>query len=216
MILLEKIPPIRYRCPVCGLPYRSSMYRSGGMLGYNAYSDGSVDRYDFNTLWLTRCPRCKSFFAKRHLVLCEEIEDTPVSGSVDYRLNGTESRYELSFWEEARQKGLFLPPHITEAEKESFSSDVLLGLWRAANRQRRDFGEGKYRELCHSLLTRIKPLDTERRLHIAELYRNLGDFDAALSVLGLAPKDHRHIFRAYAIERTAKIGYRETVKLKIM
>ncbi len=221
-MIIDDLPRLCYRCPVCGTYYRASRYRScNSFLGRNVFSDGSVDNYACNRLWLTKCPHCKQFFAKKYLLPIGVVDEdslpphTPC-GSVDYLSNGIPSRYSIRFWREALKKGLYFPPVADEAERNRLQNDAYLGLWRAANRDLAEYGEERYGRLCRALIERLSPETDKERLCIAELYRNLGDFDASLGALRFVRERRRWCFHVYAIERTALVGYKQTVKLNIL
>ncbi len=164
-------------------------------------------------------PALRFFFSKAYLLPLRtenQHHDARVFGHVDFYANGYTSRYDLSFWMECFQKGLYFPTFADATERYRLENDVYLGLWRAANRDPVGYGEGKYKKLCRTLIDRIDPQTDKECLYIAELYRNLGDFDASLGALRFIKDRRRWRFHSYAIERTAEIGYARTVKLNII
>lgn len=212
-MIINEYPRLRYRCPSCSLPYLESAYRSYGMLGFAAFSDGSVDPLAHRSLWLTRCPCCHAYFAKKHLLPLEApLDSDEPCGSLD---RDREKRYSIPFWESVLARGLFFPDTVDMKERRETLLKARISLWQAANRNRVGFGEGKYQRLCRALLCEIAPERDTDRLTVAELYRNLGDFDAALGALLFVREKRKHAPRFSAIERAALGGHKETVKLNI-
>lgn len=213
-MIINEYPRLRYKCPSCGLPYLESVYRSGGMLGFHAFSDGSVDRLAHSSLWITCCPCCHAYFAKKQLLPLEApLDFDEPCGSLD---SGNENRYSIPFWESVLAQGLFFPDNVGIKERNETLLKARLSLWQAANRGRAGFGEGKYQRLCRTLLCEIAPERDADRLTVAELYRNLGDFDAALGALRFVREKRKHALRYRAIERAALDGCKETVKINII
>ena len=63
---------ISFMCPACGNYFYGSNVRSYNTVGATVFSDGYSRSY-YNPFWLTRCPRCKQYFSKKHLLNCRKV-----------------------------------------------------------------------------------------------------------------------------------------------
>ena len=203
-------PIIEYLCPACGNPYFGSDIVSYSVFRSELYSDGYVEDFCGSKPWLTRCPRCKSYFANEHLfripmtasmrrIAQHEAIGTPVSrcdpampryrsknlcGRLSSPLDEGESV--MSFLEKASYKGLYFPIRVSEGARRSCEFRLKRSLWWEYNRAREEVEDFVYDALCNDLIDMLKKwprLDEYAELTLAELYRNIADFESSLEHL---------------------------------
>ena len=201
---------MEYLCPACGNPYYGSSVGSYSVFHFVKFSDGDVRSELPSELWLTRCPRCRQFFSKKHLFKIPlspraaqfirydrmqendrraaratdgEKRNRMIYGSLDYTLGDGESA--IDFLEEAIECGLYFPVSVNEYEKRALSIDLLKTLWWEYNKKRIMINREKYNRLCENLAKILEGADgfCERDLMLAELYRNIGNFEESRKYL---------------------------------
>ena len=203
-------PIIEYLCPACGNPYFGSGIASYSILHCELYSDGYVENFCGSRLWLTRCPRCKSYFANEHLFripmtasmrrlvrfeATSALGNRPDPAMPRYYSKNLCGRLEsvldegesvLSFLEKASYKGLYFPIRVSEESRRSCEFRLKRSLWWEYNRAREEVEDFVYDALCNDLIDMLKKwprLDKYAELTLAELYRNIADFDSSLEHL---------------------------------
>ena len=221
IIMTEVMPIVEYLCPACGNPYFGSSIASYSVWRAIKYSDGFVRSNVPYALWITRCPKCRQFFAKKHLFRfpmtprvahfirydrhCEDAlefldkyddmdkvprtsdndrENQELYGSYDYSLRNGESADE--FLEQAIEQGLYSPVNVSENEKEEANIMLHRTLWWIYNLHIDETSDEKYVALCNKLIEMLigtKIFIHEKELTLAELYRNIGNFEESLKHL---------------------------------
>ena len=229
-------PIIEYLCPACGNPYYGSSIASYSVFNITSYSDGSSDM-DFS-LWLTRCPRCKSFFAKEHLfrfplaprvsqfiryeaseiracrserARAEERRRERLYGSCDDPYWKNESR--LEFLESAMERGLYFSPIVSEWDRAKKRIDLYRSLWWEYNRKRKKTDDEKYLAFCKDFIENLLNVGfyiEQRELMLAELYRNIGCFEESLKWLErVRPQEDTEAY-VDCIKRQIELGNKKT------
>ena len=209
MVYVE--PIVNYLCPACGNPYFGSSVASYSVFHVVKFSDGSVCSEVPTKLWLTRCPRCRRFFAKEHLFefpmtrrVAEFIrydrqreydnkqarteinsrENQKLYGHIDYTLRENENV--IDFLEQAVENGLYFPVNVMDSKKEELNIVLNRTLWWEYNQNRDKVSDEKYNGLCENsikLLLSTKSFICGKELILAELYRNIGNFEESLKQL---------------------------------
>ena len=204
-------PIVNYLCPACGNPYFGSSIASYTVFHVFKFSDGSSRSEIPSKLWLTRCPRCRHFFAKEHLFefpmtsrVAEFIrydrqreydnkqartkinnrENQKLYGSVDYTLRENENV--IDFLEQAIEVGLYFPVNVSDSRKEELRIALHRTLWWEYNQNRDKIANEDYNALCEKLIKMListKSIIREKELMLAELYRNIGNFEESFKQL---------------------------------
>ena len=120
-------------------------------------------------------------------------------------------------WEGVLKEGLFFPDNVwQDFEKEEFITQARKELWIRYNRFREDVSDERYEALCRTLIEKLchsfRPQD-EKLLTLAELYRNVGDFDECLSTLEKISEKSRLQDYVDCIRREALAKNTRTVEL---
>ena len=204
IIMMYMDPIVEYLCPACGNPYFGSEIASYSVFGAIRFSDGSfTDRYGFpSDLWLTRCPKCRQFFAKKHLFhfpippsvakyiryqlrrdcTTEEWIELRAEEKLYGRYDDSPFRLEkrIDFLEQSIEQGLYFPVNVNDGEKEELNILLHQDLWWAYNFDIDKVSNEKYDALCKKLIELLIGANVvihEKELMLAELYRNIGDFE---------------------------------------
>ena len=94
---------------------------------------------------------------------------------------------EAAFLEEALAKGLYYPERAPEWLKEDYNKrkrkSILQDLWHCYNRDRTICSKEKYEKLCKQYISFLHEYDDKERLCLAELYRNIGEFEKSKDLL---------------------------------
>ncbi len=189
-----------YKCPHCGAKFLRGSLVSGNTFGAKLFSDGkriAPMLPDFPVL--TKCERCdaildikqmkaistngerRSVFTKLGLVKPKGENRARFLGIADlYRALEAFPEQELTIRQEIWWKANNAVRYVLErgqiAEDEY---DRFCG-------QRDD----RYDENCHALLKLLDPNDQNHRIMMAELHRNLGEFDECVELIsGVASED---------------------------
>jgi hypothetical protein len=174
-------PDIIYKCPKCGVFLKRGSLMSGNTFGAQLYSDGkriSPMLPDFPNL--TKCKKCDSIFW---------ISELDKIGELRW---GETSHPE---WENADEvdflclKDLFRA--LKTAKNQGEEKLIRIWIWQAFNdRVRTDgnlFLESKgnilWKENCHALLKLLHRDEVNDKLMMAELYRNLKEFEKCIEIL---------------------------------
>ena len=204
-------PIVKYLCPACGNPYFGSSIASYTVFHVLNFSDGSSHSEIPSKLWLTRCPRCRRYFAKQHLFefpmtrrVAEFIrydrqreydnkqagtkannrENQKLYGNVDHTLRENENV--IDFLEQAVEVGLYFPVNVSDYKKEELNIALHRTLWWEYNQNRDKITNEKYNALCEKLIKLListKCIIRGKELMLAELYRNIGDFEESFKQL---------------------------------
>lgn len=204
-------PIVNYLCPACGNPYFGSSIASYTVFHVFKFSDGSSRSEVPSKLWLTRCPRCRRFFAKEHLfefpmtsrvaefirydrqreydnkqarTKIDNRENQKLYGNVDYTLRENENA--IDFLEQAVEVGLYFPVNVSDYKKEELNITLHRTLWWEYNQNRDKITNEKYNALCEKLIKLListKCIIREKELMLAELYRNIGNFEESFKQL---------------------------------
>jgi len=200
MIIDHRIQ-ISLMCPACGNYYYGSGVRSYNTFGATVFSDG-YSRACHNPFWLTRCPKCKQYFAKKHLFeLPIPIDVFPENPRLSYRvkkllendklfgrLDGclSDGETKMDFIEKAIKQGQYYPINVHESEKAQFKLRLHKDLWHEYNMDLDKRSDEAYLKLCNDIIDILESklfLDFVDRLTLAELYRNIGEFEKCLLLL---------------------------------
>ena len=239
-------PIVEYLCPACGNPYFGSSIGSYTVLRSIKYTDGFIARDIPYALWLTRCPKCRQFFAKKHLFkfpmthkvanfirhdrysedvlefmdkYLDEAPKTSVKdrrneelyGNYEYSLRNGESAVE--FLEQAIEQGLYFPVNVRENEKEEANIMLHRTLWWIYNLHIDEISDEKYVALCNKLIEMLigtKIFIQEKELMLAELYRNIGNFEESLKYLETVIVNQDTQAHVDCIREQIKLGNRKT------
>ena len=189
---------ISFKCPSCGNHFYGSCVSSFNNIGATYFSDG-YSHCNYNPFWLTQCPRCKQYFSKEYLFkLPKNIQVFPEDSNIPYcikkvlendNLFGHFERYfddsesKREFIEKAIMQGMYFPIGVSEDRKKELEVRLYKDLWHEYNMNHFVVSETDYFEICHRLLDMIVVRSTEDKLTVAELYRNIGDFEKCLATL---------------------------------
>lgn len=203
-----ELPELCYMCPACGNPYYGSGIGSYSVFEVTTYSDGFVDPGFPPRLWMTKCPRCGSIFAKEHLFQlpyvkkwknwaaylddCQrasekEKERELLYGSVDCTVKAGDSAIE--FLEKAIEQGLYFPVTVSDAKREELRFLLHKTLWWEYNQNRKEVDDETYATFCQKMIEILAATNDscEKELILAELYRNIGNWEESLAWLKRAP-----------------------------
>ena len=234
-----EMPIVEYLCPACGNPYFGTAVGSYSTFRLTKFSDGSImNDFSFN-LWLTRCPKCRRFFAKKHLFKIPmtsrvarfirddmqseiDIKRTAAStnyerqisrmyGNVDCSLDKDETSIE--FFEKALEEKLYFPPDISDSEKQEINIELHKALWWEYNKNRQACDDQKYMNLCKKIIELLanRSENDEVLLTVAELYRNIGDFEQSTAVLKCVSLNSKTQSFVKCIEQQNKLRKEKTV-----
>ena len=205
MIISPRVE-ISYLCPACGNYFYGSSVQSYNTLDSTVLSDGSTISI-YRPFWLTRCPKCNEYFAKEHLFklpksLCVfppdidfsysqvlKIEKDNLIGRLDGCFDDDEPKFK--FIEKAIEKGLYFPVTVLKYKKNVLNIQLHRDLWWEYNRRRSEINDDIYNELCYKLINMMYRNSAEDRLTLAELYRNVGEFDKCNEMLDTIIKNNR-------------------------
>ena len=186
---------LAYMCPACGNYYFESAVCSYSNFGAVCFSDGSYIG-GYKPCWLTKCPRCKQYIAKRHLfklpkpVMLREMLRT----GKGYSLSNTGEQYGyfdhlyseekgVELWEDVIKQGLYFPVLVREWEKRECDQLMYISLWRSYNHDEKREKGAAYTEVCKKLIELLHGKNDEEKILLAELYRNIGEFEESQKYL---------------------------------
>ena len=188
---------LSYLCPACGNLYFGSTKSSYTVFGGVFYSDGSRYLYGANDTWITKCPRCNQYFAKEYLFplpqpiaakdVPQELLDRPWRGEgksfghIDF--DCTDGEYGRQLWENVVRQGLYFPVNAYSWDRKEYNIRAHKELWYQYNQNREEVSEETYLAHCRTLLGMLDERHTDTRLTLAELYRNIGDFEKCVALL---------------------------------
>lgn len=220
MIIDDRIY-ISSMCPACGNYFYGSGVRSYNTFGATFFSDG-YRRACYNPFWITQCPRCERYFAKEHLFkLPRELQVFPENPRYSFstrkrlessKLFGRSDRYfteeetKMDFIEKAIEQGLYYPVLVSEDEKNQSKLNLLKDLWHEYNMHREARSDEAYEKLCRDIIEILESktaLTDEEKLTLAELYRNVGEFEICLIMLGGIVNNDKISIYTDAIRREA-------------
>lgn len=176
-------PTILYKCPNCGNLLSNESLISGNTFGAKLYSDGKQFAPmlpDFPRL--SKCKKCDTIFW---------LDEAAETGSYEW---GDPISTE---WQHADTAEFLLLPEYFEAltqglgQRKADESYIRQQIWWAYNdRVRRgqpvfatEKDEASYRANCTRLMALLDPEDTSQYIMIAELKRNLADFNGCLQMM---------------------------------
>lgn len=178
-----------YKCPNCGNLLVTGSLISGTTFGAKIFSDGKLDDMLPEFPDLTKCNKCDKIFWLSKL---KEI------GTYDIRYE-----YIKSDWENAENAEFLniedyfraLDEGLAENKQEElYIRQQIWWLYNDRVRSHRieingesmffdETDELKYRENCNRLISLLDQSDLNQRIMIAELKRNLGDFEGCLEII---------------------------------
>ena len=227
----ERAFTINLCCPVCKNYFLNSEICSYSIFDPDYYTDGYMCYIP--TFRITRCPKCLSYFNKRHLehlgktVHYDDVpkKDRPLLGHVVGYFRKDEPK--ALFIERALEKGLYFPSDVTEEEKHSTYFHLCRDLWHEYNLRRDTVDDIRYTSLCIELIAILESVPNDRTrnlpykekmqtiqsapLTLAELYRNVGAFDRCLKILYAMPLKSYDVGLALKIRKEALTGNTRTV-----
>jgi hypothetical protein len=196
--MIIDIPELTYMCPACGNYFYNSGVRSYTIFGSIRYSDG-VSKTNYDPFWITQCPKCTQYVAHEHLFRL------PFPVSVDlgldepafkkrYTVKGDEKYGRIEFFgygdgrmeliEKILAQGQYFPITVSEATKKWHRCLLYRDLWHEYNMHRDKISDEVYYGACKELIGMLEGRTDERfRVTLAELYRNIGEFEKCLAIL---------------------------------
>lgn len=184
-------PQLIYQCPACNGQLAKGSLMSGNTFGGTFYSDGRF----FATMLpqfpqISRCAECNHIFWLNEKNLMETID----WNDPDFDRFGKVPDADFLKLEDYIQ--LIQQKFYTDSDEESF---LRFEVWRGFNDRKRaekelwnDENEQLiWKENIESLIAMIRPEWEEESITLAELHRNLGQFDKALEILSEF-RDKRH------------------------
>ncbi len=176
-------PNYVYKCPNCGNLLTNKSLMSGNTFGAEIFSDGkSIAPMLPEFPDLTKCKKCNTIFWLSNL---EEIGEYEWGDEGNSNWENADSAEFLNIEDYFRTLNEGLAVNI---EEELF---VRQRIWWAYNDRVRNGknlfrdvnDEIKWRENCVKLISLLDESDLEQRIMIAELKRNLGDFESCLKII---------------------------------
>ena len=227
-----ELPELCYMCPACGNPYYGSAVGSYSVFEVTTYSDGFVNPGFPPRLWMTKCPRCGSIFAKEHLFRLpyvqkwknwaayfddrqraskKEKERELLYGSVDCTVKEGDSAIE--FLEKAIEQGLYFPVTVGDAKREELRFLLHKTLWWEYNQNRAHVEDEKYIAFCQKMIAMLlsMPFVKESELLLAELHRNIGSFEESLKWLERVTVTETTKPFVERIRKAARVGEKRTL-----
>ena len=195
--MIVEIPQLEYMCPACGNYFYNSGVRSFSIFGSIRYSDG-VSKTNYNPFWVSQCPKCKQYVANEHLfrlpfpVSVEFGLDDPkfrrpytVKNDENYgRVDCFEGYSRKAIVEKIIAQGLYFPITVSEASRRSHKRLLYRELWHEYNMHRNEIDDEVYCNVCRELIEMLSDSrDIRFRITLAELYRNIGEFERCLAIL---------------------------------
>lgn len=177
-----------YACPNCGKEVAVRHPIITMSRARSLFSDGT--RFP---LWLmtppseTKCQNCGIFFDLRFP-------------------NYVENRQVLFSEEVAHAETLTIEDYIKKIELHlGYELTNRLNMWRYANTNSKAIITEQYRENCKRLIEMLEHTKIDReKLILAELYRNIGEFDKCLSIINLLGPDYDWIKSSFQKQCFAK------------
>ncbi|MGY6521306.1 MAG: hypothetical protein ACXIUD_06225 [Mongoliitalea sp.] len=193
-----------YFCPHCSGAVLQERVTSANGIGARYYSDGLVKGpYLPRIVLVTRCGHCSQIFWLDEILLLDKIEDEPtdqlaINKSVFFRLHGT---YAFHLDKEGLMEALHEKCFRTPQE-EVYLRQRLLWLLNEPLLSSENFPNEEHqltwKENCMVLIQLLKPVSEHEFLLLAELYRNIQDFDACMDTLDRVT-DKQLLSKAFAI-----------------
>jgi tetratricopeptide (TPR) repeat protein len=178
-------PDFIYQCPHCGNYLKRGSLMSGNTFGAKLYSDGKQVAPmlpDFPNL--TKCKKCNTIFW---------LSDLKEVGECDWYSENKEVSLE---WKSADNAEFLEIKDLCRAleieENQSAEKNIRIWIWWAFNDRVRE-GGGKlfleetekdlWEKNCRTLLNLLNVDDFNEKIMIADLYRNLGEFEKCISII---------------------------------
>ena len=166
-------PDSIYKCPNCGSLFKRGSLISGNTFGAKLYSDGKTDAPmlpEFPVL--TICRKCNTLLDIRAL---KEIEKAEIhSQHIEYKYIPNANFLEMNDLYRALEK---FP---------EYELDIRLDIWWKWNRST-ILEEKQYEDNCRALLKLLDPKDENQKIMMAELWRNLGEFNKCMELINSLP-----------------------------
>lgn len=218
---MEPGPDIIYKCPGCGNLIISASLLSGNNIGAKIYSDGKQIAPMLPEFpELTKCFKCKKIF------FLSEAEEIGTCFCYTYGHqdlfdinNGKIVRcrrpyYQFTPWgkvqiaQHLKIKDYFkaLDTGIAKNKKEELF--IRVKIWHSYNDRIRngkklftnENDELMWRNNCNSLISLLEPSKLEQKIMIAELKRNLGDFDGCIKIINKIDNENYNWIKGKIIE----------------
>ena len=176
-------PDYIYKCPQCSSFLKKESLMSGNTFGAAFFSDGKrIAPMLPESPDLTRCKRCGTFFwLSRQKYF--EVWDWSETDNQEWKNAEIATFPDIEGYFSALHKGL--------ANSSRDQIHVRQRIWWAYNDRVRngdslflnEKDEERWKENCEQLIQLIQPNDLNRKIMLAELKRNLGDFDACTEII---------------------------------
>jgi hypothetical protein len=176
-------PNRMYKCPECGHLLKKGSIISGNTFGAELYSDGkSIATMLPEFPDLTKCKKCDAIF---WLSTLKEIEISQWDdGNRSHWINADNAEF-LSIEEYNK----VLDNGLAESKEEELF--IRQQIWWAYNDRKRadkplftdENDEIKYGNNCHKLIALLDQNDLNQKIMIAEIKRNLGDFESCVDII---------------------------------
>ena len=208
-----------HKCPLCRKLYLKRTLRSGNTIGARYYTDGKmIAPMQEEFPQITKCEKCETYFWLNNPV--EELDD--ISNKYP------EAVYSRFLTPHEYQESIELKSYTTLAE-ESF---LRMKLWYTFNDRIRDMSPDStdliftntlftnptdssiYEDNCLSLKNLLDKNDENKRISIAELNRNLGQFVEAIALLD-SILDPKYKFAVSFIKRKCEERFRFTCLINV-
>ncbi|MDR2870282.1 MAG: hypothetical protein LBV04_07525 [Deferribacteraceae bacterium] len=182
---------IYYKCPDCGKFTKTGSMISGNNFGGVMYSDAREEAPMLAVFpEIVKCQNCKTFYWLDNQNRYGETESMLINTSKIVKRSDPELQgaYDAAF--------LSVEEYAEAIESELYRNQEELEYlrrwlwWTYNDRSRRkkdlyvtEYDNAIYEQNCHSLIGLLDKSDETEEIMIAELFRNLGDFDACLKIL---------------------------------
>ncbi len=176
-------PNYVYKCPNCGNLLTRGSLKSGNSIGEKIYSDGkriAPMLPEFPDL--TKCKKCDKIF---WLSKIKNIGTYDWGNPINPKWQNADAAEFLGIDDffKALESGI--------AEKKEDEFFIRQGIWHAYNDRVRkginqfidENDEIKWEENCKKLISLLDQTDLNERIMIAELKRNLGDFEGCIDII---------------------------------
>ena len=208
-----------YQCPACSKPILQWTLASANGIGARYFSDGRVKApYFAEMVRITECENCSTIFWLDQEIKIDEFEDDDfkdedVRKSAYYREHGL---WADSLGKESLVRAIQEKVFRNPREEVYLRKKLLWKLNEAWLEKEKPWEEGDEVLLQENTINLIQVLDQSSQkdlLLMAELHRNLGDFDACMDILDRVT-DPNLLELAYAIFKRCERGEREVFELK--
>lgn len=179
-----------YGCPKCGRKVMNRSLISGNTCGATLFSDGTrvapmLPEYPREA----KCKGCGTFFdfSKENFIKTVDFFN-PIKGNYDHAVFLTMEEYQekisLNIGDETENR---------------------LKVWRISNKKVEVVDTEIYKQNCERLIELLqKSKDTNAKITLAELYRNIGEFPKCTAIINALNKDYDWLKKSFLEQCAAK------------